>query len=399
MRPIHFTLLWRHSDWGLYGRRHEVFGRELARHPDVGSVVHIEAVSPKQILNHFRGWRSASTEALRDARARQLRKVIPPTRLAESANNLYVTSFVIATKRNYPASVAAFNEHIVRWQARRFARARRRLLPGRHCTVAYLPAPYIRTALNVLPTDFLVADLIDDVPAQVEDDRLRHGYRESYRRVLPKCDWAISTSQHVAETFQPYANGDIDVIRNGVRINDFSHAENERPSGVGYVGNINQTMNVDLVDSVTKQFPDTIFKFAGPVHPSIKSKIDSLQTRPNIEFIGALAKSEVPAFLRQCRVLFSIKRNDDITSGNDSMKIYEYLATGRPVVSTPVSPADRLSDVVYTAYDKKEFVEKLRQALTEDNPDRIQRRLEVACENAWEKRIDSFVNAVLSKLN
>jgi glycosyltransferase involved in cell wall biosynthesis len=399
MRPIHFTLLWRHSDWGLYGRRHEVFGRELARHPDVGSVVHIEAVSPKQILNHFRGWRSASTEALRDARARQLRKVIPPTRLVEAAKNLDVTSFVIASKRNYPASVAAFNEHIVRWQARRFVRTRRRLLAGRHCTIAYLPAPYIRTALDVLPTDFLVADLIDDVPAQVEDDRLRHVYRESYRRVLPECDWIISTSQHVAETFRSYANRDIDVIRNGVRINDFASFENERPSGVGYVGNINQTMNVDLVDHVTKQFPDTTFKFAGPVHPSMKSKIDLLRTRPNIEFIGALAKSEVPNFLQQCRVLFSIKRNDDITAGNDSMKIYEYLATGRPVVSTPVSPADRLSDVVYTAYDKKEFVEKLRQAFNEDNPDRMQRRLEVARENAWDKRIDTFVDTVLSRLN
>jgi glycosyltransferase involved in cell wall biosynthesis len=399
MSPIHFTLLWRHSDWGLYGRRHEVFGRELAQHPDVGSVVHVEAVSPKQILNHFQGWRSASTETLRDARARQIRKVIPPTRLVEAANNLYVTSFVIASKRNYPASVAAFNKHIVRWQARRLARARRRLLPGLHCTVAYLPAPYICTSLNVLPTDFLVADLIDDVPAQVEDDQLHRVYRESYRSMLPECDWIISTSQHVAETFRPYANGHIDVIPNGVRINNFAPSKNEGPSGVGYVGNINQTMNVDLVDHVTKQFPDTTFKFAGPVHPSMKSKIDSLQTRPNIEFLGALAKSEVPAFLHQRRVLFSIKRNDDRTAGNDSMKIYEYLATGRPVVSTPVSPADRLSDVVYTAHDKKEFVEKLRQALTEDNPDRIQRRLGVARENAWEKRIDSFVDTVLSRLN
>ena len=257
------------------------------------------------------------------------------------------------------------------------------------------------TVIHVLISIVLcVAVLIDDVPAQVSNDRLRRVYQQTYADVLPRCDWAVATSEHVAETFQHHAPCSIDVLRNGVHVDDavsVSSVMSSHGQGVGYVGMINQTMDVSLVDHVTRALPDVAFKLAGPVHPSMHDRIAPLRSRPNVTFMGPILKSDVPAFLRECRVLFSFKRNDAITAGNDSMKIYEYLATGRPVVSTPVAPANRF-DAVYTAETPDAFEAALRTALAEDDPERVARRLELARRNSWTERIDTFVQGVASRL-
>ena len=401
MKPIHFTLLWRQCDWGLYGRRNEVFARALAAHPSVGHVVHVEPVSPKQLLQHARSWWAASQPALAHAHGVQLRKMLPPTRHIHVAEDLAITSLGVATKRAYPEAVAAVNRTLVRTQARRIERARRNGSSGAHCVVAYPPAAYLPVALDALTYDLCVADLIDDVPAQVANDRLRRAYRQTYADVLPRCDWAVATSEHVAATFQPYATCPIDVLRNGVHVDETatsSSVASSKGHGVGYVGMINQTMNVALVDHVTRALPNVTFKLAGPVHPSMRDRIAPLRKRSNVIFRGPILKSDVPAFLRECRVLFSFKRNDAITAGNDSMKIYEYLATGRPVVSTPVAPADRFDDVVYTAETPQAFEAALKTALVENDPARVDRRLELARNNAWTQRIDAFVQGVASRL-
>jgi glycosyltransferase involved in cell wall biosynthesis len=70
------------------------------------------------------------------------------------------------------------------------------------------------------------------------------------------------------------------------------------------------------------------------------------------------------------------------------LKINEYLAAGKPVVSSTFSGDIRtFSESIYLAEDHAGFVEKIAGALEENDPSRIQQRVEIARSNTWEARI------------
>ena len=118
----------------------------------------------------------------------------------------------------------------------------------------------------------------------------------------------------------------------------------------------------------------------------------------NFHFLGEKNYKDVPLFTEKLDVLISFKKNDFTTAGGDSQKIYEYLATGKPIVTTPVPPAPRYKDVIYVAHDKVEFAEYLGKALEEDDPEKRTRRMEIARENSWEKRADVILEKVVGLL-
>jgi glycosyltransferase involved in cell wall biosynthesis len=116
---------------------------------------------------------------------------------------------------------------------------------------------------------------------------------------------------------------------------------------------------------------------------------------PNITFLGERHFSDIPSYISRFDVLINFKRTDFMTIGNDSMKIYEYLATGKPIVSTPVPPADRFTDLLYVASDKYEFAHHLTLALQEEDSKLREQRIKMARENSWAKRVDVILDEVM----
>lgn len=397
---LQFTMLWRQSDWGFYGRRNEVFARALAGRSDVANVLHVEFVALPELARYALKMVQASDPAMKRAYATQLWKSLPGYRPMRVSEHLNVASIGVILKRDarHPM-IGRINRWLVAAQMSSIQAAQARFVHGtpaaraQHCVVAYVPSPYLTSALSVVDARVLVADLIDDVPSQVSDQDRRMMLQKSYEQVLPRCDWACATSPHVAETFQPYASFPIEVIRNGVHVLAPPTSPPEANT-VGYVGMLNQTMNVDLMERVVSQLPQVTFKLAGPIHTDLRSALGRLHAAPNVEFPGPILKSDVPSFLQSCAALISFKRTGAVTAGNDSMKIYEYLAAGRPVVSTSVSPANRLRDVVHVADTAESFVSEIKEAVLNDSPERQKARLQVAQANSWSRRIDTFVERV-----
>lgn len=65
------------------------------------------------------------------------------------------------------------------------------------------------------------------------------------------------------------------------------------------------------------------------------------------------------------------------------MKMYDYLAMGKPIVTTPIPPATSVSKYIYIANDKYNFVEKLKIATLENNEMIVQKRKEYIRNNSW----------------
>jgi glycosyltransferase involved in cell wall biosynthesis len=320
--------------------------------------------------------------------------------LADGTDKVWCHSVFTLSSRRSPI-IDPFRDYMLRLQAHAANRWLAQLPDDIVIVaVAYPPATYLSQFLRFLDHDLLIADLVDDMIEKAEG-KVKENFIDNYRSVLPKCRYVFSTSPVLARKYRDYARQEIEFLPNGVDPSEFLvesppdlHREKNRPI-VGYVGSINQTMDVEVLEHVVASYPEVDFNLIGFASPNRLEQLNNMANKcSNLHFLGRRHFTEVPASLAGFDVLANFKKRDSTTVGNDSMKVYEYLATGKPIVSLPISPADRFPDLIYVASNKEQFVECLSKALEEKGTELREARVEAARKESWEKR----VNVILEKL-
>jgi glycosyltransferase involved in cell wall biosynthesis len=156
---------------------------------------------------------------------------------------------------------------------------------------------------------------------------------------------------------------------------------------LGYIGEMAQWFDFDLVHNVALQHPAWNIVLIGLVHVDLAHKLFRL---PNVFPLGRKSYSELPAYLRcfdLCLLPFKINA---LTSAVNPVKLYEYLAAGKPVVSTPMREVWQYQDVVRIA-ERSEFSAAIKTELETDSEAKIQQRLVVARRNTWDQRIEEIL--------
>jgi UDP-galactopyranose mutase len=110
---------------------------------------------------------------------------------------------------------------------------------------------------------------------------------------------------------------------------------------LGFIGVIDERTDLELVSNIAAQRPQYSFVFVGPV---VKISPEDLPKAPNIFYLGRKSYAELPAYLRGWKAALMPFAHNDATRFISPTKTPEYLAAGRPVVST------RIADVV-AAYE------------------------------------------------
>ena len=108
---------------------------------------------------------------------------------------------------------------------------------------------------------------------------------------------------------------------------------------------------------------------------------------PNVHFLPPCPLMEVPEHLSRCRVLLNFLREDQPDCDVIPTRIYEYLSTGRPIVSMLwPDQVEHFPDVVYGAHSHQEFLTLCEHALEEPPAWVSQRRLSHGAAAAWSLR-------------
>lgn len=154
---------------------------------------------------------------------------------------------------------------------------------------------------------------------------------------------------------------------------------------VGFFGGIdNHTSDIDLVEKVTDLLPEMNFVFVG------KSSVDSrnLLSKRNVLMLGQKPYEQIPQYGKCFDVAIMPWRQSRWIEACNPIKLKEYLALGKPVVSTPFPELQKYLDVVYQAKTPEEFAERIRQALAEDCPQRIDTRREKVRHATWDSKAE-----------
>jgi glycosyltransferase involved in cell wall biosynthesis len=164
---------------------------------------------------------------------------------------------------------------------------------------------------------------------------------------------------------------------------------------VGFFGLIEDWIDLELIDYLAAQRPNWTFLFIGRVAVSD----DKLPHRPNVHFIGKRPYESLPAYGKQFdAAIIPFKLTEVILHANP-LKLREYLAMGKPVVTVSTPEIDRYADAVEIAHSPQEYLAKLDSILSRA-PSRAetQKRLERVASESWDARFKEVLRVVQSHL-
>lgn len=217
--------------------------------------------------------------------------------------------------------------------------------------------------------------------------------KKNYKYVEENADLITTVSKALTETFG--SNKNTHWVPNGVDVDYFRNAVSVhkpvKEAVIGYVGKIQDRVDFELVEKCLKEMPECKFVFLGPAY-SQQSTIEKLKRNyGNILFKGDIHYSVLPREMQEFDVAIIPHKIDDFTSSMNPLKLYEYLAAGKPVVTTAVAGTDHLSEFVYSAVGSDEFVSQLRKAVSvvsdgSTDVEDIIRSIPEECH--WEKRVE-----------
>jgi glycosyltransferase involved in cell wall biosynthesis len=154
------------------------------------------------------------------------------------------------------------------------------------------------------------------------------------------------------------------------------------------------TIDIDLVVRLAGLRPEWSFVFVGPIGQGDPStNVEALRHTPNIHLLGDRSQRELPQVLRGAAATIIPYRTDHQMRSVFPMKTYEYLAAGRPVVSTPLDTLVDLPDVVKAA-TAQEFADRLEELMSQDSAEVRGARSRRAQPHSWESRLDQVAAAL-----
>ncbi len=153
---------------------------------------------------------------------------------------------------------------------------------------------------------------------------------------------------------------------------------------VGYCGTIAEWLDFPLLAALADRFPDVQFVMVGPIEvPRTR-----LPRRGNLHWLGPRSYEDLPAYLAGFAVCLLPFRVDEFTRAVNPVKLFEYFATGKPVVSTPLPEVTAFGELVYVGEGRGGVASAVEAALAEgDQPALATRRRAVADTNTWDDRV------------
>ena len=310
------------------------------------------------------GSRSPQTSA-RDVRKlwRKLaRALAPPEKVGER--------FYVATIPQIPFRRLPLIDGLNRWLGAFLARrAMRQLGFGRRISwfVVPHPGPLAKRLGETLTVYYCIDDYasypgMDRVAIQTLDDNLTkqadvvfvapRALLEPKRRLNPN----VHFSPHGVdfEMFSQASDAATEVAE---------EARGLRHPVIGYFGTIGEFVDFDLLEYLAESRPGWTFLFVG----FAAADVSRLRRYRNVVFAGPKPYETLPRWAKAFDVAIYPHQVNRQTRHSNPLKLREYLATGKPVVSVVTPETESFSEVVYLAENPEAYLAAIERALREDN--------------------------------
>lgn len=165
---------------------------------------------------------------------------------------------------------------------------------------------------------------------------------------------------------------------------------------IGFIGRINGRINFDLIEAICEKFPDWCLVLVGALgDDAVASKI---KHHPNILCTGLKTVEQLPAYLKAISVCIIPYQINEHTMYMHPLKALEYLAGGKPVVSTPLPELMKHQSMIQFADTAANFVEAISVALRTDTEEKRKERSAYASNKTYEHQLSRITSYLLEVL-
>jgi glycosyltransferase involved in cell wall biosynthesis len=323
------------------------------------------------------------------------RALAPPQKVGEQ--------FYVATIPQIPFRKLPMIDSLNRWLGAYLARrAMRKIGFGRRISwfVVPHPGPLAKRLGESMTVYYCIDDYasypgMDPVAIQALDDDLTR-----------KADVVFVAPRALVEPKRKL-NANIHFSPHGVDYEMFSQASDPATSlaeevrglkhpVIGYFGTVGEFVDFDLLAYLVESRPEWTFLFVG----LIAADVSRLRRYANVIFAGPRPYETLPRWAAAFDVAIYAHQVNRQTKHSNPLKLREYLATGKPVVSVVTPETAAFAEVVYLAETREAYLDAIERALREETPELRGKRMAAVKGVSWDARFEetiAVVDAMLKK--
>jgi glycosyltransferase involved in cell wall biosynthesis len=236
----------------------------------------------------------------------------------------------------------------------------------------------------------------------IHDENLNKKQQDWQEKLLldagKNCEKVLSSTRSMLDWYAERGFSNVYRLRNGIIPEIFMDLPEPKKQFsqpiIGYIGTISKWIDYEAFEALIKNNPQWDFPIYGPSFKTETYK--NLEAFKNVNFMGPVKADDVPATLKTFDVALNLYRNQPWLDV-DSMKLYEYIAAGVPVVSLNYHPflGQDFENILYLAENAAEMEVQIKKILevkkSGDSGEKFMMN------STWDKRVEKFHKDVIRK--
>jgi glycosyltransferase involved in cell wall biosynthesis len=231
------------------------------------------------------------------------------------------------------------------------------------------------------------------------------GNKLFYQYMMTNSSAVIAVSPELAGKYSELYHRDVHVIKNGVNVEHFRGHEfppvpemADIPQPVlMYTGSINSWVDLPLLIKLADDRPGYSLVLIGHYYEGSTdtSQWQELLGKPNVYWLKSKPYAMLPGYIQNAAALLLPRTKDEHSLASDPLKLYEYLSTGKPVVSTALPAVGDFREFVYVS-DMENFAVTADMAIKEHDPARARRQTTMMEKHSWPARVKEMADVLLA---
>ena len=263
--------------------------------------------------------------------------------------------------------------------------------------------PLTEAAMSTLQPKFTIFDAVDNWAEHSSYAGMKERLKKSYEYIKNNVDVIFTVADDLQNLFDHQKN--VYWIPNGVDLKHYQKpwrlvnrdiSDLPKPI-IGYIGVIQNRVDLELIKYLAKENPHYSLVLCGPVW--YRDDFKALEEYKNIHLLGFKHYEEAPMYINFFDVGIIPHKKDNFISSTNPMKMYEYLACGKPVVASESAGAEMFQGEALIAENYEDFNLKIRQALKSTSEEDKQRRQKLIEKHSWSKAVQQMLEIIYHKMN
>ena len=169
-----------------------------------------------------------------------------------------------------------------------------------------------------------------------------------------------------------------------------------QPPRLAFIGAVYEWLDFELIEKIAAANPDWNLIFIGPKQHNL-----SVPEHSNIHWLGSRDYQQLPLYMQNLDLMLIPFLKNEVTEHANPIKLWEYLAAGKAVISTRLPEIPEIPEVIWLSDDHQNFIENCFKALellknSEKKLELIKKAQAFAKNNSWEERC-KMIRVILKK--